>query len=76
MTWECRRSSSSERRVLQTDMEKLMAIYKESYEKLRKRHEQLTQARLSYDKRVALLEEEMDELQEVMCMMRRYVHDT
>ncbi len=57
-------------------MEKLLAIYKESYEKLRKRHEELTNKRLSYDKRAALLEEEMDELQEVMCMLRRYLPNT
>jgi hypothetical protein len=54
-------------------MRELMRIYKESYEKLRIRHEQLTQEILTYDKRVALLEEEMDELQEVMRMMRPYV---
>ena len=56
-----------------SDMRELMRIYKESYEKLRIRHEQLTQEILTYDKRVALLEEEMDELQEVMRMMRPYV---
>lgn len=50
-----------------------MQVYKESFEKLRQRHEELTRERLTYDKRVALLEEEMDELQEVMCMMRPYL---
>jgi NADPH-dependent 7-cyano-7-deazaguanine reductase QueF len=54
-------------------MRELMRIYKESYEKLRIRHEQLTQEILTDDKRVALIEEEMDELQEVMRMMRPYV---
>ena len=50
-----------------------MQVYKESFEKLRVRHAELTQEILTYDKRVALLEEEMDELQEVMRMMRPYV---
>ena len=54
-------------------MQELMQVYKDSFEKLRVRHEQLTQEILTYDKRVALLEEEMDELQEVMCMMRPYL---
>lgn len=56
-----------------TDMQELMQVYKESFEKLRVRHAELTQEILTYDKRVALLEEEMDELQEVMRMMRPYV---
>ncbi len=59
-----------------SDMKALMTVYKESYERLRIRHEQLTQERLFYDKRVALLEEEMDELQEVMCMIRPYLQQT
>ncbi len=54
-------------------MKELMQVYKESFEKLRQRHEELTRERSTYDKRVALLEEEMDELQEVMCMMRHYL---
>ncbi len=58
-----------------TDMQALMKVYKESYEQLRVRHEKLTQERLFYDKRVALLEEEMDELQEVMCMLRPYCRE-
>lgn len=58
-----------------TDMKELMQVYKDSFEKLRRRHEELTRERIFYDKRVALLEEEMDELQEVMCMMRPYVVD-
>ena len=56
-----------------TDMKEIMQVYKESFEKLRRRHEELTRERIVYDKRVALLEEEMDELQEVMCMLRPYV---
>lgn len=56
-----------------TDMTELMQVYKESFEKLRQRHEELTRERMTYDKRVALLEEEMDELQEVMCMIRPYL---
>ena len=56
-----------------SDMHELMRVYKESFEKLRVRHEQLTQEILTYDKRVALLEEEMDELQEVMRMIRPYL---
>ncbi len=56
-----------------TDMRELMQVYKESFERLRQRHEELTQERLTYDKRVALLEEEMDELQEVMRMIRPYL---
>ncbi len=55
-------------------MEALLAIYRQSYEKLRARHNKLIADRLFYDKRVALLEEEMDELQEVMRMMRPYIH--
>ena len=58
-----------------SDMRELMRVYKESYEKLRVRHEQLTQEILTYDKRVALLEEEMDELQEVMRMIRPYLSE-
>ena len=50
----------------------LIEEYRDSYEKLRCRHEKLTAERILYDKRVALLEEEMDELQEVMRMMRPY----
>ena len=69
----CRLWSLSERRISVTDMQELMQVYKESFEKLRVRHAELTQEILTYDKRVALLEEEMDELQEVMRMMRPYV---
>ena len=58
-----------------TDMRELMRVYKESFEKLRVRHEALTQEILTYDKRVALLEEEMDELQEVMRMIRPYLSE-
>ena len=56
-------------------MEELMAIYKESLHRLAERHDQLVAQRSAYDKRVLLLEEEMDELQEVMCMMRPYLEE-
>ena len=54
-------------------MVELYEVYKASLKRLAQRHEQLTLERSGYDKRVALLEEEMDELQEVMCMMRPYL---
>lgn len=54
-------------------MKELLEIYKESYRRLEKRHRELVAKRTVYDKRVALLEEEMDELQEAMCMMRAYL---
>lgn len=57
-------------------MAELMEIYRNSLRQLEKRHNELTQVRSTYDKRVALLEEEMDELQEVMCMMRPYLEET
>jgi hypothetical protein len=56
-------------------MKELMQVYVESFEKLKQRHEELMQERVFYDKRVALLEEERDELQEVMCMMRPYLEE-
>lgn len=57
-------------------MAELMEIYKDTLHKLEQRHLELTRVRTSYDKRVALLEEEMDEIQEVMCMMRPYLEGT
>lgn len=54
-------------------MKELLEIYKDSLQRLAKRHEELVAERTVYDKRVALLEEEMDELQEAMCMMRAYL---
>jgi len=54
-------------------MKELYEEYQRSLELLRKRHEQLTGEIRVYDKRVALLEEEMDELCEAMTMMRRYL---
>lgn len=54
-------------------MKELMEVYKEALRKLRERHEQLLQEIHVYDKRVTLLEEEMDELCEAMSMMRRYL---
>ena len=53
-------------------MKELLDIYKQSLQRLRERHEQLTREIKVYDKRVALLEEEMDELCETMRMMRRH----
>lgn len=54
-------------------MKELMEVYKESLEKLRERHRRLLSEIRVYDKRVTLLEEEMDELCETMAMMRRHV---
>ena len=56
-------------------MKELMEVYKESLRKLQQRHEKLVQEIHVYDKRVALLEEEMDELCEAMSMMRHYMED-
>ena len=61
------------RRTYPTDMKELMKVYEESLEKLRQRHARLLSEIHVYDKRVALLEEEMDELCEAMSMMRRHV---
>lgn len=52
-----------------------MAIYQESLRRLEKRHSELVAGRVLYDKRVALLEEEMDELCEAMAMMRPYLKE-
>ena len=49
-----------------------MKVYEESLEKLRQRHQKLLSEIRVYDKRVVLLEEEMDELCEAMAMMRRH----
>lgn len=54
-------------------MAELYTVYEQSLSQLEQRHAELTGQLLQYDKRVALLEEEMDELQEVMCMMRPYL---
>ena len=56
-------------------MKELMEVYKESLRKLQERHAQLLQEIHVYDRRVTLLEEEMDELCEAMTMMRRYLED-
>ena len=56
-------------------MKELMEVYKQSLRQLEQRHARLTKEIHLYDKRVALLEEEMDELCEVMRMMRPYVED-
>ena len=52
-----------------------MEVYKESLRKLQKRHAELQNEIHVYDRRVAVLEEEMDELCETMSMMRRYLED-
>ena len=54
-------------------MKELMEVYKESLRKLQERHAKLVSEIHVYDKRVALLEEEMDELNETMAMMRRHL---
>ena len=54
-------------------MKELYEEYKRSLALLRSRHEKLTKEMRVYDKRVALLEEEMDELCEAMTMMRPYL---
>ncbi len=54
-------------------MKHLLETYQKSLQSLRERHARLSKEITVYDKRVALLEEEMDELCEVMRMMRRYV---
>lgn len=56
-------------------MKELYAEYQRSLELLRRRHEKLSREIKVYDKRVALLEEEMDELCEAMRMMRPYLED-
>ena len=54
-------------------MKELYEQYKRSLDLLRARHEKLSKEIRVYDKRVPLLEEEMDELCETMCMMRRHL---
>ncbi len=50
-----------------------MKVYEEILRRLQQRHEELTRERVLYDKRVLLLEEEIDELWEAMSMMRPYL---
>ncbi len=57
-------------------MAELMEVYRQSLLGLQKRHEELTNQRHFFDKRVALLEEEMDEIWEAMHMMEPYLHST
>lgn len=57
-------------------MAELMEIYRQSLLGLQKRHEELANQRHFFDKRVALLEEEMDEIWEAMHMMEPYLHNT
>ena len=54
-------------------MKELYEVYKDNIRCLERRHEQLTKKITVYDKRVALLEEEIDELYEALTMMRRYL---
>ena len=54
-------------------MKELMKVYEESLKKLQERHAKLLSEIHVYDKRVALLVEEMDELCEAMSMMRRHL---
>lgn len=54
-------------------MKELMEVYKESLRKLQERHAKLLSEIRVYDKRVTLLEEEMDELCEAMSMMRHHL---
>ena len=54
-------------------MKELYREYQRSLALLRQRHEKLSREIRVYDNRVALLEEEMDELCEVMTMMRPYL---
>ena len=54
-------------------MKELYEEYKRSLKLLQQRHEKLSKEIRVYDKRVALLEEEMDELCEAMTMMRSYL---
>ena len=56
-------------------MKELYEEYKRSLELLRQRYEKLSGEIRVYDKRVALLEEEMDELCEAMTMMRPYLEE-
>ena len=69
----CPPSSLWERRLYRTDMKELMQIYEQSLRRLEQRHAELTSQRVLYDKRVLLLEEEIDELWEAMSMMRPYL---
>ena len=54
-------------------MKELMEVYLQSIRRLEERHAKLTKEKSVYDKRVALLEEEIDELYEAMTMMRPYL---
>ncbi|MBQ9860601.1 MAG: hypothetical protein IJO76_08030 [Clostridia bacterium] len=54
-------------------MKELIEVYRQSIRRLEERHAQLTKEKSIYDKRVALLEEEIDELYEAMTMMRPYL---
>lgn len=56
-------------------MRELLKVYEESLQRLQRRREEILAKQQAYDKRVALLEEEMDELQEAMCMMRTFLGD-
>lgn len=57
-------------------MNNLMEVYTHSLQLLKARHACLLEQISSYDKRVALLEEEIDELYETMRMMSPYVEES
>ncbi len=54
-------------------MRELIEVYKQSIRQLEQRRDRLTKEKHIYDKRVALLEEEIDELYEAIRMMRPYL---
>ena len=54
-------------------MRNLLKVYEESLRLLQERHAKLLSEIRVYDKRVTVLEEEMDELCEAMTMMRRHL---
>ena len=56
-------------------MRELIKVYEESLRKLQERHQKLLSEIRVYDKRVTVLEEEMDELCEAMSMMRRHMEE-
>ena len=55
-------------------MAELIEVYRQSLRALQQRYDKLTEQRLFFDKRTALLEEEIDELWEAIHMMEPYLH--
>ena len=55
-------------------MAEVIEVYRQSLRALQQRYDELTEQRLFFDKRTALLEEEMDELWEAIHMMEPYLH--